>query len=90
MQEALAIVNNITKQNRKRSTAYYHNKVFGSEIQIGDRVLLRNMGERGGAGKLRSYWEEKIYVVATKDTQLPVFTIRPEEGGRERRVHEII
>ena len=44
------------------------------------------MGERGGAGKLRSYWEEKIYVVATKDTQLPVFTIRPEEGGRERRV----
>ena len=87
MQEALKIVDDTTKQNRRRSTVYYNKKVFGSEIQIGDRVLLRNMGERGGTGKLRSYWEEKIYVVVNKDIKLPIFTIRPEEGGRERGVH---
>ena len=40
-----------------------------------------------GTGKLRAYWEDKIYVVTTKDTKLPLFTIKPEEGGQERKVH---
>ena len=84
MQEALIIVNNVTKRNRRSGTAYYNKKVFGSDIHIGDRILLRNLGERGDTGKLRSYWED---VVTTKDTKLQVFTIKPEEGGRERKVH---
>ena len=46
-------------------------KVFGSDFDIGDRILLWNLEERGGTRKLHSYWEEKNYVVTTKDTKLP-------------------
>ena len=43
---------------------------------------------KGGTGKLRSYWEEKVYIVVAKDEDIPVYTIKPEVGvGTTQRVH---
>ena len=54
----------------------------------GDRVLVRNMTERGGPGKLRSYWEQEIYVVTQKRKDMPVYEVKPETGnGRSRVLH---
>ena len=55
-------------------------------MEVGDRVLLRNR-EKGGTGKLRNFWEEKVYTVVKKDEEIPVITIKPEAGGKEKRVH---
>ena len=43
------------------------------------------MTERGGPGKLRSYWEREIYVVTQKRKDMPVYEVKPEsENGRTR------
>ena len=78
----------IAKENAEKSGDYnkQHRKVRGVEIEVGDRVLLRNR-EKGGTGKLRNFWEDKIYVVVKKDEEIPVITIKPEAGGKEKRVH---
>ena len=50
-------------------------------------MLLRNR-EKGGTGKLRSFWETTVYRVVKKDPEIPVYTIEPETGKKVRkRVH---
>ena len=44
----------------------YDKKVRHTALCEGDLVLIRNMTERGGPGKLRSYWEREIYVATQK------------------------
>ena len=46
------------------------------------RVLLRNVSETGGTGKLRSYWEKEIYVVVSCDPELPIYKIKSENGNK--------
>ena len=40
-------------------------KILG-DLMVGDRVLVKNVRERGGPGKIRSHWEQKVYVVKEK------------------------
>ena len=67
----------------------YNVKVRGSDLKPGDRVLVKNFAERGGPSKLRSFWENKIYVIKNrKGPDSPVYEIKPEnEPGRSRTLH---
>ena len=55
----------------------------GIEIVLGDHMLIRNVKEKGGTGKLRTYWEPNIFEVIQKDKNLPVYTVKnlSDEGG---------
>ena len=59
-------------------------------LEPGDRVLICNLSERGGTGKMRSYREEQIYIIVSSIGNDPVvYKIRPEHKPKDktRTVH---
>lgn len=89
MTEAYKIVNKSNLSSSAKNKSYYDQKARGMVLKPGDRVLVRNMGERGEPGKLRSYWEKSIYVVKEQISDNPVYVIHPEEdpNTRSRTIH---
>ena len=91
-QSSLKEACDLAKKNAIKSAGQgkknYDKKKYGGDLVKNDRVLVRNLSERGGTGKLRSFWEEKIHIVKECDDKLPVYHVVPEDGkGRERVVH---
>ena len=54
MQQAIDIANNNAGKARRLNKATYDRELYGNDIDIGDRVLLRNNSERGGNANLDS------------------------------------
>ena len=70
-----------------RAKQRYDRFVRSSVLLPGDRVLVRNLSERGGPGKLRSHWEDKIHIVVSrKGEDSPVYEVKPEVGTGENRI----
>ncbi len=86
MRDAYQIVGQNIEKAGKANKKRYDGKVKSVLITIGDKVLVRNT-EKGGTGKMRSYWEQKIYTVTKIHELVPVYTIRPIDGGIEKTVH---
>ena len=44
-----------------------------------DRVLIRSISKRGGSGKMRSFWEEKVHVVVKNiNNENMTYKVKPE------------
>ena len=69
----------------------YDQKVWFSSLQPGDRVLVCNLSEPGGPGKLRSHWEQEVHLIEEQKGDLPVFEVTPEgRKGKSRILHRNI
>ena len=87
MQEAYQLAGKKINERAATAKKTYDRFVRSSILQPGDRVLVRNLSERGGPGKLRSFWENDIYViVGRKGEDSPVYEVASENGGRKNRV----
>ena len=88
MKEAYNLASAQARKSADMGKRQYDKKVRHTALCEGDRVLVRNMTERGGPGKLRSYWEREIYVVTQKRKDMPVYEVQPESvNGRTRVLH---
>lgn len=86
MRDAFQVVNHHMQQAGDANKRRYDARVRSVRIADGDHVLIRNT-EKGGTGKLRSWWEDKIYVVEESYDHVPVFVISPLGGGKSKTVH---
>jgi hypothetical protein len=65
----------------------YNRKVRGGLIELGDRVLVKNVGFQG-PHKLVARWEAQPYqVVGKPQADSPVYVVQPIAGGRKRTLH---
>ena len=61
--------------------------VTASDLEPGDRVLVRNVRIRG-KHKISDKWEPTVHVVVRRAGTLPVYTVKPETGdGPLRTLH---
>ena len=87
MQESYRLAGQKINERAAKAKKTYDRFVRSSILQPGDRVLVRNLSERGGPGKLRSFWVNDIYVVVErKGPDSPVYEVESENGGRKNRV----
>ena len=89
MKEAYRIAASKCEAQGDKAKAFYDLKVRSSTLLPGDRVLIKNLSECGGPGRLRSYWEDKVHVVVhRKSPDSPVYQLKPENGtGSIRTLH---
>ncbi|KAK7898562.1 hypothetical protein WMY93_019415 [Mugilogobius chulae] len=82
-QLASANAKKVADKNKRR----FDLRVRESTLDIGDRVLVRNLRFRS-KHKLADRWESTIYVVQKKAGDMPVYTVCPEgQEGPLRTLH---
>ncbi len=74
----------------ERNKARFNKHVLESTLDIGDRVLVKNVRLRG-KHKLADKWESLVHVVVRRASDLPVYTVKPEEkDGPFRMLHRYL
>ncbi|KAK6183229.1 hypothetical protein SNE40_010750 [Patella caerulea] len=78
---------NHTLKSCEKNKKLYDRKAFAVKLEIGDRVLVRNVNIRG-KHKLADKWEPDVYVVQSKSPDVPVYTVCNENNtGKNRTLH---
>lgn len=74
------------KMAHKNKTRF-DRRVTASDLEAGDRVLVRNVRIRG-RHKLSDKWESTVHIVVRRAGTLPVYTVKPENrDGPLRTLH---
>ncbi|KAL1266423.1 hypothetical protein QQF64_002098 [Cirrhinus molitorella] len=87
LRESYVLASRGAMKSAKKNKTRFDKSVTPSLLEIGDRVLVRNVRLRG-KHKLADKWESEVYVVEKRAGDLPVYTVRSETGdGPLRTLH---
>jgi hypothetical protein len=88
MDYAFQLASSKAAEAQSKQKHYYDLKSRGAVVEVGDRVLVRNVSLRG-KHKLADRWCEEVYEVLSKpNSDIPVYDVRREDGkGKVRTLH---
>lgn len=87
LEESYRLASQTAQKVADKNKARFDRKITVSELEPGDRVLVRNVRLRG-KHKLADKWEADIHVVVKRAGDLPVYTVKPEsKQGPSRTLH---
>lgn len=86
LKEAMTIAQAHASKEQRRHARLYNRKVKGTDIAVGDRVLLANRKERGKR-KLADRWESTIYTVMDTNPTTHTYKICDTITGQRKVVH---
>lgn len=90
--EAYRIANSNSLSSSAQAKTYYDQRGRGVVLNQGDWVLVRNLGERAGPGKLYSKPEKGVYMVKEQISEFGVCPPTREhlKKGETRQLHRIL
>ena len=88
MRFAYRVAKSESDRKSRRYKGYYDSRVRDSKLEIGDKVLVRNVSVRGKC-KLSDRWEKDVHVIIDiPNSEFPVYTVQLESGkGKCRTLH---
>lgn len=87
LQESYKMATTNAAKTASRNKTRYDRRVTASDLDVGDRVLIRNVRLRG-KHKISDKWEATVHVVVSRAGTLPVYTVKPENReGPLRTLH---
>lgn len=87
LKESYAIATDKAAKIAHKNKTRYDKHVTASDLEEGDRGLVRNIRVRG-KHKITDKWESTVHVVVKRAGTLPVYTVKPENGnGSLRTLH---
>lgn len=86
LQEAMKAAQASDNRQLRRHADLYNRKIRGYLMEVGDCVLLANKGERGRR-KLADRWENTLYVVGGKNSDIHVYKSCNTSTGHEKTMH---
>ena len=85
MKEVFRLAKEKNQKSQEYNKGKYDEKVKEIGIKEGDRVLVKNLRETGGTGKLKSRWEHQIFEVVNQQGDLPVYRLRNMDNRKDVR-----
>ncbi|KAJ8389522.1 hypothetical protein AAFF_G00119120 [Aldrovandia affinis] len=79
LSEAARIAQQHSTKEQEHQARQYNKKVKGVSLQVGDRVLLANKGERGKK-KLADKWDPMVYTVIERNPKTHIYKISDVSG----------
>ena len=84
MSEAHKIANAKNHTTAMQGKVQYDKRAKRCTLNEGDRVLVCN-SEKGGPGEIRSYWQDRVYIVIKRmSKECPMYIVQPEDGHGHR------
>jgi transposase InsO family protein len=84
MREAYQVASENIKKVKESSEERWRKRITASTLKPNDKVLVKNVREKGGPGKLRAHWEQEVYVVVDSKPGGVVYEVKSSSG--EKRV----
>ena len=87
MRDAYSLASEHIQSPSAKGKKQHDEKATYSTLEAGDRVLVRNLTERGDLGKLQSHWQDMIHVVVNVNQAALFIKISPKQGKDDTKFY---